>query len=228
MTDIYLDPGAAALPDAADQLRHLTETGHRVLRPRRSARRPGRPAGHHARREPARGPATGLVGHHDRPDGVWRAPINADVDADRAEAGSLAASCAALRHRRARPGVGRPEGPQPRGDGLVGLRGRAWSAACRQHQPPAQPPGRPGYASGGSRGRWLQLQRKSEWRARHEPAPTLLLGSRPLGVREPTDVPRAPGHRGWESVDLETIAARSGPDRNAVVMSRAAHARPIR
>ena len=31
MTDIYLDPGAAALPDAADQLRHLTETGHRVF-----------------------------------------------------------------------------------------------------------------------------------------------------------------------------------------------------
>jgi hypothetical protein len=31
MTDIYLDRGAAALPDAADQLRHLTETGHRIL-----------------------------------------------------------------------------------------------------------------------------------------------------------------------------------------------------
>jgi hypothetical protein len=30
MTDIYLDPLAAAMPDAADQLRHLTETGHRI------------------------------------------------------------------------------------------------------------------------------------------------------------------------------------------------------
>lgn len=31
MTDIYLDPSAAALADAAAQLRHLTDTGHRVL-----------------------------------------------------------------------------------------------------------------------------------------------------------------------------------------------------
>ena len=31
MTDIYLDPLAAAMPDAADQLRHLTDTGHRLL-----------------------------------------------------------------------------------------------------------------------------------------------------------------------------------------------------
>jgi hypothetical protein len=31
MTDIYLDPIAAGAPDAASQLRHLTETGHRVL-----------------------------------------------------------------------------------------------------------------------------------------------------------------------------------------------------
>jgi hypothetical protein len=31
MTDIYLDPIAAGTPDAADQLRHLTDTGHRVL-----------------------------------------------------------------------------------------------------------------------------------------------------------------------------------------------------
>src|SRR5262245_33717311 len=31
MTDIYIDPIAAATPDAADQLRHLVETGHRVL-----------------------------------------------------------------------------------------------------------------------------------------------------------------------------------------------------
>lgn len=31
MTDIYLDPSAAGTPDAADQLRHLTDTGHRVL-----------------------------------------------------------------------------------------------------------------------------------------------------------------------------------------------------
>lgn len=31
MTDIYLDPTAAALADAAAQLRHLTDTGHRVL-----------------------------------------------------------------------------------------------------------------------------------------------------------------------------------------------------
>ena len=30
MIDIYLDPLAAAMPDAADQLRHLTETGHRI------------------------------------------------------------------------------------------------------------------------------------------------------------------------------------------------------
>ena len=30
MTDIYLDPLAAALPDAADQLRHLADTGHRI------------------------------------------------------------------------------------------------------------------------------------------------------------------------------------------------------
>jgi hypothetical protein len=38
MTDIYLDPLAAALPDAADQLRHLADTGHRlyVLGPRPS------------------------------------------------------------------------------------------------------------------------------------------------------------------------------------------------
>jgi hypothetical protein len=31
MTDIYLDPRVAAMPDAADRLRNLTETGHRVL-----------------------------------------------------------------------------------------------------------------------------------------------------------------------------------------------------
>jgi len=31
MTDIYLDPSAAASADAAAQLRHLTDTGHRVL-----------------------------------------------------------------------------------------------------------------------------------------------------------------------------------------------------
>jgi hypothetical protein len=31
MTDIYLDPLAAAMPDAADQLRHLVDTGHRLL-----------------------------------------------------------------------------------------------------------------------------------------------------------------------------------------------------
>ncbi|MFL5775606.1 MAG: hypothetical protein ACJ76W_04950 [Chloroflexota bacterium] len=31
MTDIYLDPIAAGMPDAADQLRHLTDTGHRVI-----------------------------------------------------------------------------------------------------------------------------------------------------------------------------------------------------
>jgi hypothetical protein len=31
MTDIYLDPVAAGTPDAANQLRHLTDTGHRVL-----------------------------------------------------------------------------------------------------------------------------------------------------------------------------------------------------
>ena len=31
MSDIYLDPSAAALADAAAQLRHLTDTGHRVL-----------------------------------------------------------------------------------------------------------------------------------------------------------------------------------------------------
>ncbi|HEX5012784.1 MAG TPA: hypothetical protein VFV72_01405 [Candidatus Limnocylindrales bacterium] len=30
MSDIYLDSVAAAMPDAADQLRHLTETGHRL------------------------------------------------------------------------------------------------------------------------------------------------------------------------------------------------------
>jgi hypothetical protein len=30
MSDIYLDPGAASLPDAADQLRHLTENGYQV------------------------------------------------------------------------------------------------------------------------------------------------------------------------------------------------------
>ena len=30
MTDIYLDPLAAAMPDAADQLRHLADTGHRL------------------------------------------------------------------------------------------------------------------------------------------------------------------------------------------------------
>ena len=31
MTDIYLEPGAAALPNAADQLRHLPDTGHRLF-----------------------------------------------------------------------------------------------------------------------------------------------------------------------------------------------------
>src|SRR4029079_14477819 len=31
MTDIYLDPSAAASADAAAQHRHLTDTGHRVL-----------------------------------------------------------------------------------------------------------------------------------------------------------------------------------------------------
>jgi hypothetical protein len=31
MSDIYVDPIAAAAPDAAEQLRHLTDTGHRVL-----------------------------------------------------------------------------------------------------------------------------------------------------------------------------------------------------
>jgi hypothetical protein len=31
MTDIYIDPVAAATPDAVDQLRHLTGTGHRVM-----------------------------------------------------------------------------------------------------------------------------------------------------------------------------------------------------
>ena len=30
MTDIYIDPLTAKMPDAADQLRHLTETGHRI------------------------------------------------------------------------------------------------------------------------------------------------------------------------------------------------------
>jgi hypothetical protein len=30
MTDIYLDPTAAGMPDAADYLRNLTETGHSV------------------------------------------------------------------------------------------------------------------------------------------------------------------------------------------------------
>ena len=31
MTDIYLEPGAAALPNAVDQLRHLPDTGHRLF-----------------------------------------------------------------------------------------------------------------------------------------------------------------------------------------------------
>jgi hypothetical protein len=31
MTDIYIDPGVAGMPDAVDQLRHLTETGHSVF-----------------------------------------------------------------------------------------------------------------------------------------------------------------------------------------------------
>jgi hypothetical protein len=31
MTDIYIDPGVAGMPDAFDQLRHLTETGHNVF-----------------------------------------------------------------------------------------------------------------------------------------------------------------------------------------------------
>ena len=31
MTDIYIDPLVAGMPDAADHLRHLTETGHRIL-----------------------------------------------------------------------------------------------------------------------------------------------------------------------------------------------------
>src|SRR5262245_41417737 len=31
MTDVYIDPSAAAMPDAADQLRHLADTGHRLL-----------------------------------------------------------------------------------------------------------------------------------------------------------------------------------------------------
>ena len=31
MTDIYLEPGAAALPNAADQLRHLPDTGHHLF-----------------------------------------------------------------------------------------------------------------------------------------------------------------------------------------------------
>jgi hypothetical protein len=31
MTDVYLDPIAAAMPDAADHLRHLVDTGHRVF-----------------------------------------------------------------------------------------------------------------------------------------------------------------------------------------------------
>ena len=31
MTDIYIERGVATMPDAADQLRHLTDTGHRVF-----------------------------------------------------------------------------------------------------------------------------------------------------------------------------------------------------
>jgi hypothetical protein len=31
MTDIFIDPSAASAPDASGQLRHLVETGHRVL-----------------------------------------------------------------------------------------------------------------------------------------------------------------------------------------------------
>ena len=31
MTDIYIEPGIAGMPDAVDQLRHLTGTGHRVF-----------------------------------------------------------------------------------------------------------------------------------------------------------------------------------------------------
>ena len=31
MTDIYLDASAATMSDAVDQLRHLTDTGHRVI-----------------------------------------------------------------------------------------------------------------------------------------------------------------------------------------------------
>jgi hypothetical protein len=31
MTDVYLDSLAATMPDAADQLRHLADTGHRLL-----------------------------------------------------------------------------------------------------------------------------------------------------------------------------------------------------
>jgi hypothetical protein len=30
MTNIYIDPIAASMPDAADHLRHLVDTGHRV------------------------------------------------------------------------------------------------------------------------------------------------------------------------------------------------------
>ena len=31
MSEIYVDPTVAAMPDAADHLRHLTDTGHRVV-----------------------------------------------------------------------------------------------------------------------------------------------------------------------------------------------------
>jgi hypothetical protein len=31
MTDIYIDPSVAGMPDAADHLTHLIETGHRLI-----------------------------------------------------------------------------------------------------------------------------------------------------------------------------------------------------
>ena len=166
--------------------------------------RPSSAASTASRRAPA-----GHVARHRRPRAVRRRrpPMHDD--------------CSSAEGRRRRPGrrraatprpatsPRRPGDPRPRGDGLT--LGHARPTAPR-------PPG----TGGGTPLQLLGRRMACASRAHPQTHP----GSRPLGVREPTDVPRAPGPRSGAHSSHRS-GGGIGPDRNAVVMSRAAHERPI-
>ena len=122
MTDIYIDPGVAGMPDAVDQLRHLTETGHRVfILGELPASMEDVPSIARAEELPDVPPARLLARHHG-PRALRATATTPDVDAPRAQAGAVAAAGATVRRGGAGPRRSRPPHPRPRGDGLTRVR----------------------------------------------------------------------------------------------------------